>query len=95
MEASAYFPIILGAVLGAVGTVLFIMRSRAFPKEDRSQGAFSRQSAVRRVLVIYATVAWICLAAAVFIGNIWFIILTGVIVVIASVGLLGFWSAKS
>lgn len=95
MAASTYLPIMVGAVLGAVGSVLFIVRSRAFPKEERSQGAFSRQSAVRRVLIIYATVAWICLAAAVFIGNIWFIILTGIIVVIASVGLLGFWSAKS
>lgn len=95
MEASTYFPIVVGAVVGAVGSVLFVMRSRAFPKEEPSQGALSRQSAVRRVLVIYATVAWVCFAAAVFIGNMSFIILTGVIVAIASVGLLGFWSARS
>jgi hypothetical protein len=95
MLAAIFLPVVVGAVLGAVGSLLFIMRASVFSKEEYAQGALSRQSAVRRVLVIYATIAWICLAAAVAIGDMSFIILTGIIAVLASVGLVGFWSLDS
>lgn len=95
MLASIYFPIFIGAVLGAVGSLAFIMHSRAFPKEEATQGPRSRQSAVRRVLVIYAAISWACLVAALLIGNVIFVVLTGIITVLASVGLVVRWSLDS
>lgn len=71
------------------------MRAPAFSKEEYSQGVLSRQSAVRRVLVIYATIAWICLVAAVAIDDVSFIILTGAIAALATVGLVCLWSLES
>ena len=94
MLTGTYLPIVAGAVLGAVGSLLFVMRSRAFPKGEYAQGVLSRQSAVRRVLIIYASIAWICLVVAVAIGDTSFMILTGIIALVASAGLVGLWSFK-
>lgn len=93
MIASTYLPIFVGAFLGAIGSLVFILQSRAFPNEKAAQGPQSRQAAVRRVLVIYAAIAWACLLAAVLIGDVTFIVLTGVITVLASAGLALRWSA--
>lgn len=95
MLTGTYLPIVVGAVFGAVGSLLFIMRSREFSKGEFVEGMLSRQSAVRRVLVIYAVIAWICLMVAVAIGDISFIVLTGIITALASTGLVGFWFSNS
>ena len=75
--------------------MVFILYARAFRKEEAVQTPQSRQAAVRRVLVIYAAISWGCLVAAAFIGNMVFIVLTGIIAVLASVGLVVRWSLKS
>lgn len=93
MLASIYLPMFIGAVVGAVGSLVFIMRFRAFPKEEADQGSQSQQPAVRRVLVIYAAISWVCLLVAVLIGSATSIVLTGIITVLASVGLALRWSS--
>lgn len=93
MLASIYLPIFIGAVLGAVGSLIFIMQSRAFSGEGATQGSENQQSAVRRVLVIYAAISWACLVAAVFIGSATFIVLTVIIAALASAGLVLRWSS--
>ncbi len=93
MIAATYLPIFVGAVLGAIGSLVFIVQSRAFPNEEVAEGPQSRQAAVRRVLVIYASIAWVCLVAAVVIGDVTFIVMTGVITVLASAGVVVRWSS--
>lgn len=90
---STDLPLAVGAVIGAVGSLVFIMRSHAFDEEEREGHAQARQSAVRRVLVIYATAAWICFATAVVLGDVAFIVTTGVLALLAGVGLARLWSA--
>jgi peptidoglycan biosynthesis protein MviN/MurJ (putative lipid II flippase) len=92
MVTNTLIPVVVGLILGALGSVLFIMRSRAFTDEDRGGYSASRQSAVRRVLIIYAYIAAVCLVAAVAIGDFAFILLTGAMALIALAGLARLWS---
>jgi hypothetical protein len=93
LSSGTYLPVAVGAVIAAVGSLVFIMRSPAFSEEEQAMGhAPARQSAVRRVLVIYAIIAWFCFIGAIAIGDIVFIALTGVVALLASVGLLRLWS---
>ena len=47
----------------------------------------ARRAAVRRVLIIYAVIGWLCFGVAIALGDIAFIILTGIMAALACVGL--------
>jgi archaellum biogenesis protein FlaJ (TadC family) len=85
--ASAAVPLMIGSFLGAVGCLIFIMRARGFDKVEAEGQAHARRAAVRRVLIIYAVIAWLCLVVAIALGDMAFIALTGVTTVLACVGL--------
>lgn len=91
----ADLPLAAGAIIGAVGSLAFIMRSHAFDEKEQAGHAKARQSAVRRVLVIYAIIAWFCLAAAVALGDVAFIVTTGIMALLASAGLVRLWSVRT
>ena len=93
VSSSTYLPIGIGVIIGAVGSLVFIMRTRALSDEQDSRPATSirRRLALRSVLIIYAIIAWICLAVAVTVGEMALIVLCGVIVLIASIGLMRIW----
>lgn len=94
---NTYLPIAIGAVLGATGSLLFILRTDAFSQEEQGGhvSASRRGLALRSVLIIYATIAWICLVVAIAIGDMAFIVACGVIALIASIGLVRVWSVRS
>lgn len=85
-------PIAVGAILGGVGSLAFIMRSHAFNEEEKDGQTQVRRSAVRRVLVIYAAIALLCLVVAIALGDVAFIVTTGTMMLLAIVGLVFFWS---
>ena len=92
--SATYLPIAVGAILGAAGSIWFIVRSHAFSAEKQGGQASAdsrRCIALRSVVSIYAAIAWICLVIAVATGNMAFIVLCGAIVLIASIGLVRVW----
>jgi hypothetical protein len=94
-DSGAGVPIVIGAFLGAVGSVIFLIRARGFEKVEAEGQTPARRAAVRRVLIIYAVVAWLCFVAAIALGDIAFIVLTGVIAVLACVGLIRVYSWRT
>lgn len=92
--SATYLPIAVGAILGAAGSVWFILRSHAFSAEKQGGQASAdgrRRIALRSVVSIYAAIAWICLVIAIATGNTAFIVLCGAIALIASLGLVRVW----
>lgn len=85
--ASTAIPFAVGAVIAAIGSLMVIMRSDAFDKKSQAGYVPSRRSTVRVVLIIYAVIAWTCLMAAVAIGDVAFIVTTGIVALLATVGL--------
>jgi hypothetical protein len=84
-----YLPIAVGTVLGAAVSLVFIVRSSAFSEKQpgRASASTQRQRRVRIILGVYVVFAFICLAIAVVIGDVAFIVLGGVIALLASIGL--------
>jgi hypothetical protein len=92
---STYLPVAVGAVVAAVGSVLFIIRSHAFREVgqgDQTMATNQRRLAVRMVLVLYGIIAGICFVVAIVIGELAFIVLTGLILLLAIAGLGRSWS---
>lgn len=85
-------PIAVGAILGGVGSLVFIMRSHAFDEEEKGGQTQVRRSAVRRVLVIYSAIALLCLVVAIALGDVAFVVTTGAMLLLAIIGLVFFWS---
>lgn len=93
---STYLLFAAGVLLGAVGSLVFILRSRALLEEEPGDDAHPdrlRQLAVRLTLVTYAVLAFILLVIAVVLGDIASIITGGILVVFASAGIVFLWSA--
>lgn len=88
MVANASVPIAIGAIAGAAGSLLFVMRTSAIDKLEQDGEKGLRQKAVGRVLMSYAIIAWLCLIAAVAVGDPAFIALTGISAILATGGLL-------
>ena len=91
-------PIAVGLILGAAGSVLFVLRSQAFAELERSGRApFGGRRQLTRWVVLgsFAVIAWICLLAAVSIGDVGFIVPSGMIALFASVGLVHLWSVRA
>lgn len=94
MSADTYVPIIVGLLIGAVGAAVVVLRSPAYLRcERRGEGSADqlRRQAVRSVLVSYAVITWFCLAVAVVVGEAAFIVITGAVALIASIGLRRYW----
>jgi len=90
-----YLPIVVGAIVGAAGSIWFILRSHALSEGERGGHASAdsrRRLALRSVLIIYAAIAWVCLIIAIAIGDMPFIVLCGATALIASIGLGRVWS---
>lgn len=80
-------PVVIGAFLGAVGSLIFLMRARGFVKVEAEGQVHARRAAVRRVSTVYAVIAWLCFGVAIALGDTAVIVLTGSMVVLACVGL--------
>lgn len=102
---STYVSIAIGGVVGAVGTVAYLLRTKAFsddpPKgspgnEPRGQsGSIDRRRLSLRIVVsVYCVIAYGCFVAAIAIGDSAFIILTGVIAFLASASLWRLWKGR-
>lgn len=91
----AAIAIFVGAILGGIGSLLFIARSRQSNDGEASGEGRALRSALRRVLTIYAAIAWLCVIVAVAIGDMVFIAMTGVVAILASAGLMYRWSPRS
>ncbi|HEU4679450.1 MAG TPA: hypothetical protein VFS35_08015 [Terrimicrobiaceae bacterium] len=89
MEAGTYIPIAVGAVVGAVGSALVILRGKSGTGEnhDPGEGDARRLRGLRIVLAVYAATAGVCLVVAIAQGDGGFIVTTGLIAVLAVLGL--------
>jgi archaellum biogenesis protein FlaJ (TadC family) len=90
--ADTGIPLVIGGFVGAIGSLIFILRTHAFDQGEKASEKQDRQSAVRRALVIFAIIAWFCLVAALALGDVAFIVTTGIMAIIASAGLVRLWS---
>jgi nitrate reductase NapE component len=83
-------PIAAGAIIGAVGCIVFIIRATS-DADDRDEQELptraERRRALKPVLFLYVGVTWICLVAAVAIGELAFVVLSGIMALIATIGL--------
>ena len=93
--AGVAFPVAIGAFLGALGSVIFLMRARGFEKVEAEGLTHARLAAVRRVVVIYTAIAWLCFFVAVALDDAAFIILTGVMAVLACVGVVRVYGRRA
>lgn len=62
------------------------------PPAERPPVTAERRRTVRRALVIYALIAWVCFVAATAIGDPAFVIVLGVGALVAAVGLVLRWN---
>lgn len=95
MLANTYFPIAIGLMLGAALSVIIVMRSRPSSEEEARQRALMvdrHRRALRAGLVAYAIIAWVLLVVTVVLGDVTYIVLHGVIALIALIGLVRLWS---
>lgn len=93
--AGTYVPVAVGAILGAVGSLVFIVRATG--REDRfrwsrTDARRERLHAVRSVMSMFAVIAWSCLILAIIIGEAAFTALTGATALIAGAGLIYVWT---
>lgn len=93
--AGTYVPVAVGAILGAVGCLVFIVRATS--REDRlrwsrTDARRERLLAVRSVMVVFAVIAWSCLILAIIIGEAAFTALTGATALISAAGLIYVWT---
>jgi hypothetical protein len=95
----AYLLAAAGAIAGAVGSVVFIMRSPALTDEEEQGDAEPwrnrRQLAVRVVLSMYMVMTGIALVVSVALLDTELILTSGALVVLATIGLISLWSAGS
>lgn len=90
VETGDGFAIAIGALIAALGSILFIMRTHALDgnrKETHSGVTGMRRVALRNVLVAYTVVAWVCVVVTVIIGNGDFILLSALFAVLVSASL--------
>ncbi|HEX4670236.1 MAG TPA: hypothetical protein VH275_09730 [Solirubrobacterales bacterium] len=92
--SSVTIPLVIGGFLGAIGSLIFILRARAFDKVEARGQTYARLSAVRRVLIIYAVIALLCFVVAIALGDIAFIVLTAIMAALACVGLVRFYGRR-
>lgn len=92
---SVIIPVVIGVFLGGVGSVIFLMRARGFEKVEAEGQTHARRAAVRRVLIIYAVIGWLCFGVAIAIGDIAFIILTGIMAALACIGLVRVYGRRA
>jgi hypothetical protein len=88
MDASTYIPVAAGLILGGGGSVWFIARSRALSGAEQAP---RRRFALRSVLMIYAVITCLCLIISIAIGEVALILTSGIMVLIATAGLLRLW----
>jgi hypothetical protein len=102
---TTYVSIAIGGVAGAVGTVAFLLRSKAFSddrpkvfpgKESSGRGGVTdrRRLSIRIVVSIYCVIAYGCFVATIAIGDSAIIALTGVIALLASAALWRLWEGR-
>lgn len=87
--------IVVGAIIGAGSSLLFVARTRALSAEvtrtSKAVASHRRLLAIRNVLIVYCITAWICFGVVIAIGDILLIGICGFIAAIACVGLLLVW----
>jgi len=89
-----YLPVLVGVVIGAVGVLMFVGRSRALKKAEET-GQATRAGALRSVLGSFVVVALLFLAGAVVSGNGEFLTATMLITLTAVGGLVFGWRRTS
>lgn len=93
--AGTYIPVAVGVILGAVGSVVFILRATSRDERLRWRQADARRErllAIRSVMVVFAVIAWSCLILAIVIGEAAFTALTGATALISGAGLIYVWT---
>lgn len=84
-SSGAALPIAIGAILGVVGCLVFVLRTPAL-SEERAGYPRARLKVLRRILLVYAVIAVGCLIVAIAVGDPPFIWLTSAVVVLAAIG---------
>jgi len=93
--AGTYVPVAVGAILGAIGSLAFIVRSTTSEDRQRWRHPDARRErlfAVRSVMTLFAVIAWACLILSITVGEAAFIVLTGATALIATAGLIYVWT---
>jgi hypothetical protein len=88
-----------GAIVGAVGSVVFILRSSEF-RQDENRGVAAsrpgrRQLAVRIVLLVYLGMVGVALTVALAVGNVVFVATSGFLMFLVGAALVFLWSIDS
>lgn len=95
---NTYLPVVLGALLGALGSFVFVSRAKALSTKtgDRPSASLAerRKLALRIIVCVYALIAFVCMVVAIAVGDLAFIALSGAILLIACGGLLIVWSSR-
>jgi 1,4-dihydroxy-2-naphthoate octaprenyltransferase len=90
VETSDGLAIAIGALIAGMGSILFVMRTRALDEgeqDTRTRATGMRRVALRNVLFAYTVVAWICVVVTVIIGDGDFILLSALFAVLVSASL--------
>lgn len=92
-----YLPALIGGVLGAIGSVAFLLHTKAFSNEqatNRGSIVDRRRLSIRIVVSLYLVIAFGGLIVAISIGDPTFIVLTAIIAFIAAGALARLWSGR-
>jgi hypothetical protein len=93
LDSGTYLPVAVGALIAAVGSLTFVGRSMRRQKSNLTAG--QQRGAMKSVVAVYAIIAWVCLFAALALGDRGFVVTTGLIALIATLGLFVVWRGKS
>lgn len=87
-----------GAVIGAVGSLIFISRSRSIIDEDQTDSVAqgrTRRLAMLVTLGVYAFLAFVCTVIALALGNQTIMIIAAALFLCAVAGLTAVWMARA
>lgn len=87
---STYLPLIIGGVIGAVGSFVFVVRSHALSEEVQGK-LETRKLAIKCALAVYVVIACIYLVTSLIVGDAGFIVTSLGLVVAASIGMVVLW----
>lgn len=93
VSAGTYIPILFGVLLGAIGSIVFVKRTRAFERNqpDAVAAAGQRRLSLRLIVGTYTLVALICLIVAIALGGAAFIVLSAIIAVCVGGAFVRLW----
>lgn len=93
LTAGTYVPLVIGAVAGGVGTLVFLLRYQPPPEDAELVEAWprDRRIALRLVSVVYVGLASLLLVVALVVGDRGFVVAGVLVVGLAAMTLLSLW----